>query len=696
MSLLAMTAGYSGEARGAGRPDAAVTGSEASVAEAPESVSLSDEHTFGLGTVEIIGQRVAADIAVTTDKVTADVLAARHRDDLSEALDLIPGMAIQNTGQRRERTIALRGFTSRQVPLFIDGVPVYVPYDGNVDLSRFGVGYISEIVVSKGLASLLYGPNTLGGAVNVVSRKPVQPLEVSGRAEIEANNDFDTDANRVDASIGGNSGTLYGIVTGSYGTSNGYRLPDTFTPVAAQPAGDRLNAVDRDTLLTAKLGYQHDADEYALSYYRQVGAKHDPPYAGSYLKSSTRPDGMQVRYWNWPYWIKESIYFVARNEITSKGTLRWRVFNDSFRNSLNSFDDATYSTHNRPYAFYGSVYNDFTYGGSADFEWAWDSQNVTRVASHFRNDVHREFQAAPALPVMHLDIPTYDVAIEHEWRPLPALSVTPSYSYMIQPGQTVQVYNSNVKRYSPVETDRSTANNGQLVVTYQLDGGPSLFGGVSRKTRFPTIKERFSGGLGSMVPNPGLKPETALHVEVGLEQQAATWNARLSLFQSRLHDAVQSVSIAPTACATPPCSEWQNVGKQRNRGVEVSGGYSPLDTLHLQAEVDVLQIDFLNNPSLKPLGTPGNKYRLMGDWEFLPKLRVRADWQHEAARYSTSTGTRVAGSFDLVNAFLRYEPLSHLGLELGVRNATDALYAYEEGFYEPGRTYLAQVDFQLE
>ena len=658
------------------------------------------DDTFTLGTVEIIGQRIAADTTVTTDTVSANVLAARHRDDLSEALDLIPGIAIQNTGQRRERTISVRGFTSRQVPLFIDGVPVYVPYDGNVDLSRFGVDYVSEIVVSKGLASLLYGPNTLGGAVNVVSRKPTQPLEILARAHIEADDHFSTDANRVDASIGGRSaharsGTWYGNLTGSYATSKGYRLPGDFTPVAAQPAGERLNAADRDSLITAKLGYERAGDEYALSYYRQVGAKHDPPYAGSYLRAVAPKDGVQVRYWNWPYWIKESIYFVARNEVTSQGTLRWRIFNDTFRNSLSSFDDATYTTHTRPYAFYGSAYNDFTYGGSADFEWSWNPANTTRLASHYRNDVHREFQAAPALPVMHLDIPTYDGALEHEWHPLPTLSVTPSYSYMIQPDRTVHVYNSNIKKYSPVETDRSTANNAQLVATYQLDGGPALFAGVSRKTRFPTIKERFSGGLGSVVPNPGLSPETALHAEIGFEETGSNWGSKVSVFQSRLHDAIQSVSLAPTACSAPPCTELENFGRQRNRGVEVSGSYSPIEALHFQAEVDIVQIDFLDNPTLKAQGTPENKYRLTGDWRILPQLQLRADAQHESARYSNSSGTRVAGSFNLVNAFLRFEPVRRVGIEVGVRNATDELYAYEEGFFEPGRTWLAQIDFHL-
>ena len=653
------------------------------------------DDTFSLGTVEIIGHRIAADSAVTTETVSSEILAERHRDDLSEALDLIPGAAIQNTGQRRERTIEIRGFNSRQIPLFIDGVPVYVPYDGNVDLSRFGVDYISRVIVSKGLASLLYGPNTLGGAVNIVSRKPTQPFEASGRAEIEANNRFDTDSNRVDAYLGGTNGTVYAQITGSYGTSNGYLLPDDFVPAAAQPAGERLNASDRDTLMTAKLGWQDENNEIAASYYRQVGSKYDPPYAGQYVRTNARPDGVTPRYWMWPYWMKESIYLVGRDAITSQGTLRWRVFNDTFRNSLSSYDDGSFTTHTRPYAFYGSVYNDYSYGGNADFEWNWNDQHTTRIASHFKRDVHREFQAIPPIPVMHLDIPTYDVAIEHEWRVWSGFSLTPSYSFMWQPEQTVHVYNTNLKSYSPVTTDRSTANNGQWVANYQVQESTSVFAGVSEKTRFPTIKERFSGGLGSAVPNPALKPESALHVEVGAEQKGSNWSARLALFQSRLHDAVQQVSLAPTACSAPPCTELENVGRQRNRGFELTGNYSPIETLHLSGEVDLVQIDYLDNPAQKPIGSPENKYRLMGDWNFLPMLFARADWQHESARYSINTGTRVAGSFNLVNAFLRFEPSRHFGTEIGVRNATNELYAYEEGFFEPGRTWLAQVDFRL-
>jgi len=173
----------------------------------------STEGTFGLGTIEVYGHREGTAPTQSSDVVTADTLATAHREDLSEALDLVPGVSVQNLGQRRERLIALRGFSSRQVPLFIDGIPVYVPYDGNVDLARFGVDYVSEIVVSKGLTSLLYGPNILGGAVNVISRKPTQPFTASAKLASETDDRFDSTEQRATASLGASSDLWYGYIS---------------------------------------------------------------------------------------------------------------------------------------------------------------------------------------------------------------------------------------------------------------------------------------------------------------------------------------------------------------------------------------------------------------------------------------------------------------------------------------------------
>lgn len=651
--------------------------------------------TFDLGTVEVIGVREAA-TAQTTDTVSADELTARHRDNLAEALDLVPGVVSQNLGQRRERLLAVRGFSSRQVPLYIDGVPVYVPYDGNVDLARFGVDYVSQIVVSKGLASLLYGPNILGGAINVVSRRPTQPFEASARVAWEGDSDLGTVEKRIGGSLGVRRGAWYATLSASYADSPGYRLSGDFVPVAAEDGGRRENSTSRDAVIAAKLGFApSDAHEIALSYYRQHGAKQDPPYAGSYLRNATRPDGMTPRYWRWPWWNKDSIYLVARDALGEHATLRWRVFRDSFRNSLESYDDATYTTQTRPYAFHGSQYDDYTWGGNADLDWRWGSANSTRFAGHYRQDVHREMQVAPALPWQRLDVDTWDLVLEHEWRATGALTLTPSYSHLVQPAKTVQVYTSSAQAFSPVRTDRTNADNAQLVIDYALDGSSSFLAGVSRKTRLPTIKERFSGGLGTVVPNPGLKAESAVHAEIGYRYHVETFEMKLALFQSRLHDAIQSVAMPATACSTPPCTQLQNVARQRNRGLEASFSYAPLPTLQIDGQLNLVDVTNLSAPAILATGVPEVKAQLAAAWRFLPRWQLRVDGRNESKRYSNSTGTRVAGAFTLVNAFVRVTPLEHFGLDIGVRNATDRLYAYDEGFYEPGRSWLAQLDWRL-
>ena len=66
---------------------------------------------FDLGVVEVIAKRPLA--AAMVEKIDATTLREYQRDDLSTALDLLPGVAIQNVGQRRERLISVRGFSSR-------------------------------------------------------------------------------------------------------------------------------------------------------------------------------------------------------------------------------------------------------------------------------------------------------------------------------------------------------------------------------------------------------------------------------------------------------------------------------------------------------------------------------------------------------------------------------------------------------
>ncbi|NTU54092.1 MAG: Plug domain-containing protein [Chlorobiaceae bacterium] len=133
-----------------------------------EKGSTSDEGTtpvFTVGEVVVTGKK--GGISETVPESEMEKLG---RMTLSDSANTLPGIDLGNVGGRNEGMIYVRGFDMRHPPLYLDGIPLYVPYDGYVDQNRLLTMNLSEVNISKGLTSVLYGPNTLGGAINMVSR----------------------------------------------------------------------------------------------------------------------------------------------------------------------------------------------------------------------------------------------------------------------------------------------------------------------------------------------------------------------------------------------------------------------------------------------------------------------------------------------------------------------------------------------
>src|SRR5690606_14646324 len=116
------------------------------------------------------------------NRVSADWIQNFNKHDVVEAVNLLPGVSITQLGSRNEGSIMVRGFNSLRTPVFYDGIPIYTPYDGTFDLSRFNTFDIEGISIEKGMVSVQYGPNTMGGAVNIISKKPIKILDINGQS----------------------------------------------------------------------------------------------------------------------------------------------------------------------------------------------------------------------------------------------------------------------------------------------------------------------------------------------------------------------------------------------------------------------------------------------------------------------------------------------------------------------------------
>ncbi len=240
---------------------------------------------------------------ISGSTVTEEELRTFDRASLDEALDLIPGANSANTGgSRNERLIFVRGFDRFQTTLSIDGVRVFLPADNRIDFGRFLTADLAEVQVSKGYVSVLNGPGGLGGAVNLVTRKPSKPFEAEVVGGITTDAQGQKNSYSVSALVGTRQDSFYLQASGAQTERDSWRLSGDFNPIvpALEDGGARGNSASQDWRVNLKAGWTpNDTDEYALSYMKLSGEKNAPYHVS---------DTASTRFWTWPYWDIESVY----------------------------------------------------------------------------------------------------------------------------------------------------------------------------------------------------------------------------------------------------------------------------------------------------------------------------------------------------------------------------------------------------
>jgi len=628
-----------------------------------------NKRVFKLGEVLVEGRAENE-----TNTITSEKIEANNKLDVSNALNLLPGVNLTRVGARNESLVLVRGFDLRQVPVYIDGIPVYVPYDGYVDLARFTTFDVSQINVSKGFSSMTYGANTLGGVINIVSRKPVNKMEIDARSGIMSG-----DGHRLSLNAGSNLGKFYFQGSISQLKQQNFPLADDFSAKPYEDGGKRENAYRQDVKYSAKIGFTPKAgNEYAFNYVKQDGQKGNPPYVGDDSKVTTR-------FWQWPYWDKESYYFLSTTGITKTSSVKTRLFYDKFSNLLSSFDDNTYTTQNKGSSFQ-SFYKDDTYGGSLEYNNQLNSEHFLRASAQFKNDRHKENDLGE--PVRTYRDYTASFGIEDSYQVNEQLLLLPGVGMSLRRSLEAENYNSGTKEITNHPENKNYAFNAQLGVVYQLSTQHKLNASVARKTRFATVKDRYSYRMGQAIPNPDLKSEAATHYEAGYSGRInSRFQVDAAIFYSRISDAIMQINDVQ-----PGVYQLQNAGKAEFYGSELSANYTILRGWNAGAQYSYLHRTNLTNRDLKFTDAPDHKVLVSSGYQFEKIASVLASMEYNSSRYSTSYGTK-AGEFALVNLSARTKAYRWISIEAGMNNAFDKNYAISEGFPEPGRNYFVNLIF---
>ena len=643
--------------------------------------------------IVVVGIRpVATPGGASAMEVQVDSLPLSAAPTLEEVFRELPFLHVR-TNSRGEAEISARGSESRQVAVLVDGAPVTLAWDARADVSIIPATAPQELNYVRGLSSMLHGPNVLGGVVEVkVGSSPVMPE----RSSYELHTGVDQ--------VGAVGGTA--CFTAPFQGAGGRWLlrvglghrDSPGQPLARGvderlPARDelRLNTDSRITDGFLSLRFAGDGGTWlSLSSLGFRGERGIAAELGI-------PDE-DARFWRYPR-ISRTLAVLSAgtgdraSPLGGRGDLEASLGYDRGRTDIDVFSSADYDALDPKSPFEDGrdrtltlrLLGDQTLGGAADLRGAFTLAEIRH------DEFLPEYESLPDKKARYRQR-LWSLGGETVLRP-------------IERGSTLRFLRFSLGGvWDACETPeaggkerlgRISAWGGRMGVTAGLHGGATrLHAGISHRSRFPALRELYSGAVNRFAPNPDLRPELLVTFETGLTTYAGNAELQAVFFHNHLEDAVVRIRLP----------EPDNRFKRINRDKLASTGFELLASQRwgrftFMGDLTVQSVD-LSDPQAGVTQRPENLPELFGGASVRADLPrgfsgcVEADYTGEQFAIDPATGedsrldAGIRIDLELARCWGR-----HLETLLAVDNAADTAIDDLVGMPRPGRSVRLQMRF---
>ena len=104
-------------------------------------------------------------------------------ENLSEIIEKEAGVQIRQSGGLGSfSTVSLRGSSSEQVVIYMDGVPLNEASGGGVNLANISLSDIASVEIYRGITPVNFGKASVGGVINIKTLRAEKGLHASGGA----------------------------------------------------------------------------------------------------------------------------------------------------------------------------------------------------------------------------------------------------------------------------------------------------------------------------------------------------------------------------------------------------------------------------------------------------------------------------------------------------------------------------------
>jgi iron complex outermembrane recepter protein len=622
-------------------------------------------------------------------EIRIDSLTLPAAPTLEQVLRELPLVQVR-TNSRGEAQFSLRGSGSdaRQVAVLVDGVPLNLTWDARADLSVLPATASSSLTLIRGLPSMLHGPNVLGGVVEVgVGHHPgrwlaPKAMELSG--SLESTGGYSAGASlSVPLRVGDGSLSIRG--------GGGWRdRPGLARPSAVEELGG-AGALRTNTDLRHADGFA------ALRYVADAGTWVTLSSSSFRAERGIAPElhTATPRFWRYPH-VSRTLAVLSGGTgdrdtpFGGRGDLEASVGVDLGRSELASYRTASYSEISATEAgddrtLTLRLLGDHTLGRRGDL----------RAALTYA-DVLRSEVVGGAAPLRYRQR-LWSGGLEAGWSAgAPVGGFGPLRLSIGAAADGADTPESGDR--PPLE--RLSALGGRVGASLpSADGRLLLHAGISRRNRFPALRELYSGGLGRFDPNPTLRAERLIAAEAGFTRALPAGELQLVGFYRSLDDAIERITL--------PDGRFRrvNAGEARSAGLELMvssrfgsvdlGGDLTLQRVRLHRDGRLLNV----RPEYQPDVLAGATARVVLPLELSAGIAAR----HAGAQYCAEPDAQgmlmlpASTRFDLdLGRSVRLRrggAFSMLELRAAADNLADAVIHDQCGLPQAGRTF--RIQFRL-
>lgn len=601
-------------------------------------------------------------------QINAPLISKSDASTIIEFGKKIPSVKVQ-TNSRGESLFFFRGSGERQLTLFFDGVPINIPWDNRIDLSLIPSQTIEEVTILKGVPPAIFGTNAISGVINISSKNL---SEKSGLLSVQIG---ENNHKSFSGLWGEGNDKLSYLISASYKNSDGFRLPENFDDVS-NLGTKRINSYVETKNIFGKVNYKFsDSFESGLFVSYIDSKKGVPPEIGA----------ANPRYWKYPLW--KNLIIAANGNLKINEHNSALVYNFSltqFNLQIDQYNEPSFKTINET-----EKNDDQVFRGRLVYTNVISDNSLIKVAFNGQSFRHEEKFLSNNFSPLTYSENILSIGTEYEYV---------KEKYVISFGGSYDWLNTPKTGGKPGKVSQSDyAINGAFV--YRLQNDLSVRLNLGRKTRFPSLRETFSGALGRFIPNPGLKAEVAHSGEISFNYKNQFVTADASFFLTYLSDGIVRESLSG--------GKFMRVNKEQIRtyGFEFASSYKPNEKLnmvfnftYLNAKAKNAGGEFKDTLEYRPQLTSSLNF----DYTFSADFSALAEFEYTGKEFGLKEGSAAfqkLPEYLIVNLRAAYQFLfeGNYKIEFYIRlnNFFDRLYYTQLGLPEAGRQYFFGMNLNI-